>query len=1279
MIGLKGFQRVGLVTAIGLVGLVPPATVTAADLPEDVQWIWSPSYEKEGVPQIDCFFRKTFHLEDPEQGSVQITCDDKYELFVNGAQVGSGESWKTLDQYDITKHLVSGQNVVAVRASNTDGQTAALAARVVVKSKGNPHVVYPSDESWQTNRKETSNWTDSAAVAVAAAGWFPARVFGPLGKTPPWGNAVQPAGQYGRFRVPPDFAVEWVMAPEDTGSLIAMAFNESGQIVASRENGPLLLLTDKDQDGIHETVEVYSDRIKNCQGILPLDGYVLAVGEGAEGSALYRLDDADRDGRAESAEALVRFKSRAKEHGPHAVELGPDGKIYLVVGNHATFAGQYAPTSPHHDYYEGDLNRPRYEDPGGHARGLKVPAGTILRTDARGSSVELVAGGLRNAYDLAFNRQGDLFTVDSDMEWDIGTPWYRPTRVNLVLPGAEFGWRSGWAKWPAYYIDSLPAVHDLGPGSPTGMVFYEHFKYPVRYHNALFVGDWARGRILVVWLKPQDGSYQARVDVFAEGRPLNVTDMAVGPDGWLYFCTGGRGTAGGIYRIVWGGKVPPQVADLGEGIESVIRQPQLASAWSRQRIRRVQQEIGGPWQSELLAIANDTQRPVPERVRALRLMQLLGPSFPMSLLEELADDENEVIRAEIARLMGVAGDKFTPARLVQLLSDPSARVRREACAALVRVQHHAAPEELLKLLADADRFVAAAARRALEELPVDSWRELVLEDPSTRTFLQGATALLAVQPNAEAAGQVLRRCRQLLAGEVQNPGYPKGYISDADFLDLLRVIQIALFQGDLAAQDAPKLGQQLAAEYPSQDAAMNRELAKILIFLNEPSAVPRMFKQLSGDLPMADKLQLALHLPRLKTGLTTAHKLQLCQFYETSRGAEGGESLKGYVDFARRDLAAGLTDQEREAVLAGGAQWPSAALDTLSNLPQNPGKAMLRQIKALDRRLEGAEGEAFDRLRVGIVAVLGRSRDSQAMLFLRDLYWRDPSRREAVAMGLAQDPSGPNWSVLVQSLNILDGIAAAEVLGKLAKVDRRPDDPESIRQAILCGLRSKKWGGPKAVLLLEKWTDKKQSTSREPWKTALAKWQTWFGKTYPHLPKPALPKDAQTSKWTYHDLLRFLDSKEGEEGDPERGSLVYQQAQCLKCHRFENRGDRIGPDLSTVSRRFHKKEILQAILFPSQVISDQYASKTVLTNGGRLHTGIEVPDEPGTVVLLDATGKRIEIAKDDIDEVMPSTASIMPEGLLNELSRQDVADLFAFLNGTGRANVTSRRRVRSQR
>src|SRR5688500_7681228 len=106
-----------------------------------------------------------------------------------------------------------------------------------------------------------------------------------------------------------------------------------------------------------------------------------------------------------------------------------------------------------------------------------------LATDPEGTVVEVYAGDLRNTYDICFNAQGELFTADSDNEADEGLPWYRPTRLLHVVPGGEYGWRSGWAIWPDYYPDCLPTTLVTGRGSPTGMVAYQHDRYPTSARN----------------------------------------------------------------------------------------------------------------------------------------------------------------------------------------------------------------------------------------------------------------------------------------------------------------------------------------------------------------------------------------------------------------------------------------------------------------------------------------------------------------------------------------------------------------------------------------------------------------------------------------------------------------------------------------------------------------------------------------------------------------------------------------------------------------------------
>ena len=162
-------------------------TITAAE----PQWIWSPAYEKEAAPAGDCYFRKSFHLGTPEQGEVQIGGDDRYELYVNGRLVGSGKNWKVLDVYDITSDLVSGTNIIAVKATNDDQGSAGLTARVVVKQEGGTGVTHSSDATWKTSLREFVGWQKAR---FNDSQWLAAREFGKVGATLPWGNEVTVAG-----------------------------------------------------------------------------------------------------------------------------------------------------------------------------------------------------------------------------------------------------------------------------------------------------------------------------------------------------------------------------------------------------------------------------------------------------------------------------------------------------------------------------------------------------------------------------------------------------------------------------------------------------------------------------------------------------------------------------------------------------------------------------------------------------------------------------------------------------------------------------------------------------------------------------------------------------------------------------------------------------------------------------------------------------------------------------------------------------------------------------
>ena len=214
-------------------------------------------------------------------------------------------------------------------------------------------------------------------------------------------------------------------------------------------------------------------------------------------------------------------------------------------------------------------------------------------------------------------------------------------------------------------------------------------------------------------------------------------------------------------------------------------------------------------------------------------------------------------------------------------------------------------------------------------------------------------------------------------------------------------------------------------------------------------------------------------------------------------------------------------------------------------------------------------------------------------------------------------------------------------------------------------------GGELATKLLAHWTG--IPNSGKTIDEQLAAWQNWYGHAFPDAPAPQLPQEVGQNKWSYEELLSFLDSEEGSSGDPVNGSKVFQTAQCSKCHRVEGHGERLGPDLTTLASRFQKKEVLESIVYPSHVISDQYVSRAVVA-GGRTYVGIAARDGAGKVIILTAGGEKVQIEEQEIEEVHTTSVSAMPAGLLNQLTLDQVADLFAFLIDRSPASVAGKTR-----
>ena len=954
--------------------------------------------------------------------------------------------------------------------------------------------------------------------------------------------ALSARAEPGRFTTLPDFAVERVVPAGKTDSYVTMTFDSQGRLVVSKELDHPRRLVDADGDGVFEGEVVVSTRVRNCQGLW-YDGPTLygacnpAVPEGqpapAEKSGLYQLPDADGDGVTEGVTLIAPFIDAVQEHGVHALRRGPDGALTMMTGNNTFFVDetQIDPASPFAGGRESQF-LPVVQDGRGFGPSAKIGAhGTVHRVDPVTKRFTILAGAFRNAYDHAFNLEGELFTFDSDMEWDIGMPWYRDIRTVHVVPGGDYGYRNGSGKLPAWAHDSLPPLRDVGRGSPVGVEFYQSRAYPTSMHDALLEADWSRGRLLYTPLTRKGASYTAASDrtELVHGEPLNITDVEVGPDGLVYFTTGGRTTEGGVFRIVYNG-ARPATAKLTP-LLAAVRQPQPLSSWGHAAVARTKADLGDGWASGLEALARDRAARGEDRAQAIYVLQRHGPAPPVPLLADLMRDSDADVRAAAVFAAGVQGAKAAAVAAAGL-KDLSPLVQRRAAEALVRMGQSPSAEslapvgDLYALLGSPDRFVRFAGRLALQRTARAAWRDRVLADTHTVRGLEAMVAYIFTAPDrADLLPLVdrqiawmgrsdlsidlqvrLLRAFQLAAVEaarLTQPPPPANVRRDGQTGFQAQTITA----GDLDAARLQQVHQRLVARFPSPDERLTRELASVLAFCGQPDASTKILSAFpKGDTNPALQIHLLLALRGATGGWTAAQKASLMDVYARAAQWRGGASFPGFInllfestikDFsdAEKQMAYGkvpqfapLTEAELAAAAASAARGPRAGA--------NPGIARSRGIRAISRE------ETFD-------------------------------------------------------------------------------------EQIFTPLRT-----------------------------------------------PA---------------------------QPSRGRAHYDKA-CAQCHRFGSVGTDFGPDLTTLASRFKKRDVVEAILWPSRAVSDQYQSVEVTTTDKQTLFGLVAREDADKIALQMTPAERpIEVAKARVASRKPSPVSLMPEGLVDDLSQTQLADLLAFL------------------
>jgi putative heme-binding domain-containing protein len=627
-------------------------------------------------------------------------------------------------------------------------------------------------------------------------------------------NALTNADLLGvaNIKVAKDFRIEllYTVPRETQGSWVAMCIDPKGRLIVSDQNGALYRVTLPESNGGTVKTEKINLNTGFAHGLLwAFDSLYVAVNEGKMDHGIYRLRDTNGDDQLDKIE-LLRKVQASGEHGLHSMVLAPDGKsIYVVIGNNSSLTEMRSSRVPF-DWSEDQL-LPRL--PTGFMDDSYAPQGYIAKFDPDGKNWELIAMGMRNPFDIAFNKVGELFTHDADMEWDIGDPWYRPTRVNHIISGAEFGFRNGDGKWPDYYLDSFGAVVNIGPGSPTGTTFGYGAKFPAKYQDAMFLADWSFGKVRALHLTPSGASYTGELEDFINGQPFPICDLVINPrDGSMLMVVGGRGAQSALYRVTYVGPEPT------------------------------------------------------------------GPTSPDTRLQEQRD-----LRHKLEAFHG--------------RKDP------------------AAVNTVWPYLADPDRALRYVARIGLEWQDVSRWRSKALKEKDPRKAIAALVALVRVSgkdkihrkqtdpaPNSHLRAQVLAALDRISWDS----------ISQNDQIDLLRAYSLAFIRlGRPDQAQRQRFIMKFDARFPSKKTETDELLARLLIYLEAPSAAPKVVAVLRTAPTQEEQVDYAVALRTLKTGWTPALREEYFRWFLGTEIFRGGNTFTSSLRRAKDNAIDNLSPEEK--------------------------------------------------------------------------------------------------------------------------------------------------------------------------------------------------------------------------------------------------------------------------------------------------------------------------------------------------------------------------------
>jgi putative membrane-bound dehydrogenase-like protein len=479
------------------------------------------------------------------------------------------------------------------------------------------------------------------------------------------------------FAAPPQVGYPVALAAAPTGELF-VAVDEQGSIGRTPGGGKVLRCVDTDGDGKVDKVTVFA-KMDHPRGLIYQDGSLWVLHPPF--LSVYRDSG---NGVADKAEVLVTgltsdmIDKRGGDHTTNGIRMGLDGWIYIAVGDYG-------------------CPEARGKD------GSKVTMrGGIARVRPDGTDLEVFVTGLRNPFDIAMDPFMNLFTRDNDDNraggWDI--------RVMHLIQSAYFGYSQHYANFPD---EIMPPLGQFGGGSGTGTLFLQDERWPKRYRDVLFTGDWGRSEIYRHELGAHGPTFELKQEVFLKlPRPTGIDlDSA----GRLYVASWRGGEAstyvgpnvGFIARVTPKGMTPSPILPLKEvSLVQLVRNLSGPNAVTRFHSQREILRRGRNAEATglLVDLAGDGKAPLHGRVAATFALKQLDGKESCTALLMLANDpalREFALRALTDRKNELDGLDTKP--FIAALADASARVRAQALISLGRLNDVSAAKSILPLTA----------------------------------------------------------------------------------------------------------------------------------------------------------------------------------------------------------------------------------------------------------------------------------------------------------------------------------------------------------------------------------------------------------------------------------------------------------------------------------------------------------------------------------------------------------------------------------------------------